>query len=243
MMSQQPKSRVESLSELESRWKLINLRVDTVVKVLSVTTIIVAVVIAWTNIANQQEQARQYQEREEQRRQKEFEEAQRRIIEEAKLSLRREDAQNLAISLNPRLVATDTDSPLIIADVTLKNIGRVPIWAGARVDDSSPGEGCELTVIEYENHAVGKAADVQIIDWSDGGGEHRYLLEKYNLLSSYTSYRKGSYVLNPGVEYHEAGVVPVTKGKLYGVRARFFTEEGWTAADIAYVYVPKSIDQ
>ena len=44
-------------------------------------------------------------------------------------------------------------------------------------------------------------------------------------------------MLNPGVEYNETAVVPVKKGALYGICARFFAKAEWTMTDIAYVFV------
>jgi hypothetical protein len=157
-------------------------------------------------------------------------------------NVQRTNAENLFVSLASRVVASDTDSPVLIVDITLKNIGKVPVWAGKRVGDSGDvvGEGLELTVIEYEDRSEGESASQRIIDWDKGGGEQDYIVDKYNLIGSYYAYRNGSYMLNPGVEYHEAGAVPVTPSKLYAIRVRFFGLAGWTAADFDYVYVPNS---
>ena len=152
-------------------------------------------------------------------------------------TVQRQNAQTLLVSVTPQLAATDTESPVIIADVSLKNIGKVPIWAGEHTGKYH-GKGCELTVIEYGDRSKGRSAQQQIVDWDRGGGKRKYVVEKYNLLERYGAFGTQSYMLNPGVEYHETGVVPVAKGKLYGVRVRFFTDANWTAADIAYVYVP-----
>jgi hypothetical protein len=154
----------------------------------------------------------------------------------------REDAHNLIVELKPRIVATDTGSPVLIADVYLTNIGKVAIWP-AQPKTVTSGEGCELSVIEYSDPSKGQSDDLPIIDYDRGGGRVVRRLTKHNLLSHYAAYAHGNYVLNPGSKYHETSAIPVSRGKLYCLRVRFFTQEGWTSADFAYVYVPASVSK
>jgi len=57
---------------------------------------------------------------------------------------------------------------------------------------------------------------------------------KRNLLAANEDYRHGRYQLNPGVRYREPFACVVERGKLYAIRARFWTAEG-SVADLVYV--------
>jgi len=57
---------------------------------------------------------------------------------------------------------------------------------------------------------------------------------KRNLLAANEDYRHGRYQLNPGVRYREPFACVVERGRLYAIRARFWTAEG-SVADLVYV--------
>ena len=71
-------------------------------------------------------------------------------------------------------------------------------------------------------------------DWTLGDGNPRALLVRRNLLATNEDYRQRRYLLNPGVKYREPFACIVERGKLYAIRARFWTERG-AVADLVYV--------
>lgn len=161
-------------------------------------------------------------------------------------NVERVDGQNLVVLVTPTVVAEGTGTPAIVIDISLKNIGKVPIKAGKLRDDKGnvTNEGCELTVIEYSDmsagfvHGANNAPTSQsMIDWRFGGSERTYRVDHYNVLGDYDAFRNETYILNPGAEFHERAVASATPGHLYGIRARFFSSSEWTMADMAYVYV------
>lgn len=114
-------------------------------------------------------------------------------------TLHREGAEMLDVKLDPQVVAADTDHPLIIANVTLHNIGKVGVLAlkhnikdkglATQSINNCSGEklkgffteheGLELVVIEYSNPKEGISNprkdprhkdQYDVIDWDEGGG-------------------------------------------------------------------------
>jgi hypothetical protein len=143
----------------------------------------------------------------------------------------REDARNIVVTLRPSTVSLDSTTPMLVIDTLIKNIGKIAVNADMR--------GCELTVIEYNDPKHAATFNQNAIDWYQDDSDVRVVVNRYNLLGQYGASAKGYYLLNPGVEFREAAVVPVAHGKLYGIRSRFFLrEEGGTTADFTYVYVP-----
>jgi hypothetical protein len=142
-------------------------------------------------------------------------------------------AHNLVLAAAATPIRTGTEESAILVDVTLRNIGKVKIAAGIQPE----GEGCELSVIRYkdlQDHPTdAETPSKPIVDWDLQMGDAKEVIGKYNLLRYYPDY-----VINPGVEYHERVVVPVTPGYLYGIRARFFADN-WSNVDFRYVNVEK----
>ncbi|GJJ03410.1 hypothetical protein RugamoR64_39480 [Duganella rhizosphaerae] len=150
----------------------------------------------------------------------------------------REGAENLNVTLTSQTTHITTGAALLTIDVALKNIGKVPIIA-ERLDPNDPNYWCtscglDITVIVYDDASKGRSSTDRIIDWDSGGGGTKYVVNHYNVLQHYPGH---NYALGPGVEYHETAIVQVDTGKLYAIRARFFSANGWTNADIKYVYV------
>ena len=85
---------------------------------------------------------------------------------------------------------------------------------------------------------AGQAAEadppVPWFDWTLGDGNPRTLLLKRNLLATNEDYRGRRYLLNPGVRYREPFACIVERGKLYAIRARFWTDRG-AVADLVYI--------
>lgn len=149
-------------------------------------------------------------------------------------TVHRENAQIVDISLDPKLQGMDSATPILSANVTLKNIGKVPVLAG-RKDNH---EGLELTVIEYNDPKTGIGKKEQVIDWEQGGGApsaDKWPVVGYNMLKQYDAYKSGTYLINPGATFKESVAIPVEKNKLYLLRVRFFLGNGSSVSDLAYV--------
>ncbi len=143
------------------------------------------------------------------------------------------NAQNLVVAIAATPMRTGADESAILVDITMRNIGKVKIAAGRQPD----GEGCELSVIRYndlkDHPTTPEKPSEPIVDWDLQMGEVDGVVLNYNLLRYYLNY-----VINPGVEYHERVVIPVKPGYLYGIRARFFSDD-WSNVDFRYVNVEK----
>lgn len=154
----------------------------------------------------------------------------------SQFTIHRENAENVNITLEPKVVAEGTDAPLILANVALDNIGKVPVRAGRY---NKEHEGLELTVIEYKNPKKGIGQNKQVIDWELGGDappSSEWPVVAYNMIGEYTAYKNGNYNLNPGSKCKESVAIPAKPGKLYLLRVRFFSESGWSTSDLAYIY-------
>lgn len=153
----------------------------------------------------------------------------------------REGDENLSVSVAAVVGQPVANKSVTIVDIALKNIGKVPIWAESAEKSASSSwadhSGCELTVIEYDDYSQGQSDSQNVIDWQEGGGNKRIVVKDYNVLRGYRAFKRGNYVMNPGVEYHESVAIPTSSGKLYAIRARFFSANGWSNSDIKYVYV------
>ena len=142
-------------------------------------------------------------------------------------------AHNLVLAATATPIRTGTEETALLVDVTMRNIGKVKIAAGIQPE----GEGCELSVVRYkdlqDHPTAGEKPSKPIVDWDLQMGDVKEVIGKYNLLRYHPSY-----VINPGVEYHERFVVPVTPGYLYGIRARLFSDN-WSNVDFRYVSVER----
>lgn len=146
--------------------------------------------------------------------------------------------ENVIVNLKTEKQKLDTKTELVAIEVSVKNIGKVPVTAGQNPVYS--GEGLELTVIEFNSELVNSKS---FIDWDTGldcssdrseNNKCLFTLYKYNILGEYTAYKNSSYTINAGSEIYERMVIKVKPNKLYGVRARFFSPQNWTGADIIY---------
>ena len=151
----------------------------------------------------------------------------------------------MEVTVSPSVHPLGGDDVLLNVDVFLKNIGKVAIMPKFPHDRSQRDLGLEISIVEIEPlgrdstpaapAAGGEAEpDVPWFDWNSGDGNPRPLLRKRNLLASNEDFRHGRYQLNPGVKYREPFACVVRRNRLYGIRARFWTDEG-SVADLVYV--------
>ncbi len=154
----------------------------------------------------------------------------------SQFTIHRENAENVNVSIDPKVIAESSSNPIILANVTIENVGKVAVRAGKYNDEH---EGLELTVIEYKNHAKGIGQNKQVIDWELGGDappSNDWPVVGYNMISQYKAYKDGNYNLNPGSKFKESVAVPAKHEKLYLLRVRFFSDSGWSTSDLAYIY-------
>lgn len=155
----------------------------------------------------------------------------------------KEGAENLAVTVQATAGKAVNGKAITIIDVSLKNIGKVPVTAGVLVTKTIRGKkmdfsGCEITVIEYDTDSRKPESTAALIDWDNEEVGSKTVIDHYNILDGYAAFRNGNYVLNPGVEYHESMAFSAVPGKLYGIRARFFSEQEWSNSDIKYLSIP-----
>lgn len=147
----------------------------------------------------------------------------------------------LEVSVEPAIRPLDDTRVLLNVDVFLRNVGKVavmPRYAGPAGNDA----GLEISIVELEplrrstddTAATDGDPDVPWFDWTSGDGAPTPILFKRNLLTSNEDYRNSRYRLNPGVRYREPFACVVTRGRLYAIRARFWTDDG-SVADLVYV--------
>jgi hypothetical protein len=200
----------------ELRWKIVNLKVDSVAKLLSVGGLLVAALVAYSNISSQQEQAQRDRKREE--------EAERHRV-----------ALELSISSQP--IETDQEHALLIFDIHLKNTGRDTISPYSHKDDPNQdnlqysGQGCTLSVTEHD------LPDEGLVNYWSG----RRIVPRFNILEKYDYGRPGSwsdrYRIRPQTSYHETEVVTVKRGRLYEATVRFYGKDMGTITEIQYFFV------
>jgi hypothetical protein len=204
-------------SGVETQWKVVNLKVDTAVKALSLVGLAIAAVVAYFNITAQQEQRRMTRD-------------QIAEAEKNRISL------DLRITSQP--ITTDDDSALLILDFFLENTGLDTISPYSHKHDESPdgpqydGEGCTFSLTEHilpENEGL--------ISW-DG----RRVVKRINILEKYDYDRPGSwcdrYRIRPKTTYHETEAVAVQRGRLYEATIRFYGKGMGTITENRYYYVP-----
>ena len=148
----------------------------------------------------------------------------------------------LEVTIEPHVRPVDDRQVLLAVDVFLRNVGKVavaPRYAGeAETEDA----GLEISMVAIEplaastpnTPAVDGDPDVPWFDWTSGDGAPETILRKRNLLASNEDYRQGRYQLNPGVRYREPFACILERGKIYAIRARFWTDDG-SVADLVYV--------
>lgn len=148
----------------------------------------------------------------------------------------------MVVTLAPSVHPLRGDDVLLNVDVFLENIGKVAIRPRFPAAESDRDLGLEISIVEIAPLDDGKeaakppqgATDVTWFDWTSGAGSPRPLLLKRNLLATNEDFRLGRYQLNPGVKYREPFACVVARGRLYAIRARFWTDEG-SVADLVYV--------
>lgn len=146
------------------------------------------------------------------------------------------------VVVKPTIMDGNRTRPLLAIDVLVANKGSIsirPIYS-AEIDKNQKqrmGTGLELTVCAYDKAEEGLAVDKPVIDWGVCANERTFILENYNMLEDYTSFKRNAYRIAPATTMEETVVIPVERGRLYGIRARFFTETA-TNADFAYVWIP-----
>jgi hypothetical protein len=158
----------------------------------------------------------------------------------------------MLVAMTPSVHALDGDQVLLNVDVFMENIGKVAIKPRFPADQADRDVGLEISIVEIEplrrpatprkpgdaqppdTEAADADPDVPWFDWTSGDGNPKPILLKRNLLAANEDYRHGRYQLNPGVKYREPFACVVERGKLYAIRARFWTAEG-SVADLVYV--------
>lgn len=158
----------------------------------------------------------------------------------------------MVVALTPTVHALAGDQVLLNCDVFMENIGKVAIKPRFPAGDADRDVGLEISIVEIEPLRRGAAQlqpgdttmpdtatpdadpDVPWFDWTSGDGNPKPILLKRNLLAANDDFRHGRYQLNPGVKYREPFACVVERGRLYAIRARFWTDEG-SVADLVYV--------
>lgn len=141
----------------------------------------------------------------------------------------------MEVTVVPSVAPLADESVLLNVDVVLRNVGKVAIMPRFETDANPENVGLEISIVEMLPEATGDAATgVPWFDWNEGDGNPRFIVKKRNLLRTNEDFRNGRYQLNPGVKYREPFVCIVRAGRIYAVRARFWTEEG-SVVDLAYV--------
>lgn len=153
----------------------------------------------------------------------------------------------MVVTVKPGVHPLAADRVLLNVDVLLENVGKVAIRPKFAAGADDRNIGLEISIVEIEplqNAEAEPPADgdqphpgergIPWFDWTEGAGNPRPLLLKRNLLASNEDFRHGRYQLNPGVTYREPFACVVDRGRLYAIRARFWTEEG-SVSDLVYV--------
>lgn len=148
----------------------------------------------------------------------------------------------LEVTIEPHVHRVDDRQVLLSVDVFLRNVGKVAV--APRYADEAGGEdaGLEISMVSLEPLRVTTGntpetdgdPDVPWFDWTSGDGAPETILRKRNLLASNEDYRLRRYQLNPGVRYREPFACIVERGRVYAIRARFWTDDG-SVADLVYV--------
>lgn len=155
---------------------------------------------------------------------------------------------NLELSIEPRVHPLDDSRVLLAVDVFMRNVGKVAVVPRFANGEDQESAGLEISIVSMEpsrrsttdttktteTTSPDAPPDVLWFDWTSGDGAPETILRKRNLLSSNEDYRDRRYQLNPGVRYREPFACIVERGRLYAIRARFWTDEG-TVADLVYV--------
>lgn len=149
---------------------------------------------------------------------------------------------NLELSIEPRVHPLDDSRVLLAVDVFMRNVGKVAVVPRFSDGEDLESAGLEISIVSMEpsrrstieTAEIDDTPDVLWFDWTSGDGAPETILRKRNLLSSNEDYRDRRYQLNPGVRYREPFACIVERGRLYAIRARFWTDEG-TVADLVYV--------
>jgi len=155
----------------------------------------------------------------------------------------------MVVTVSPSVHPLRDEQVLLNVDVFMENIGKVAIKPKFPHGDEERDLGLEISIVEIEPlhrdvaerpTGVGVPAaenadrDIPWFDWTSGAGNPRPLLHKRNLLSTNEDFRHGRYQLNPGARYREPFACVVERGRLYAIRARFWTEDG-SVADLVYI--------
>jgi hypothetical protein len=166
----------------------------------------------------------------------------------ANFTVERTHDPTMVVSLSPHVHPLRGEQMLLNVDVFMENIGKVAIQPRFSGQADDRDVGLEISIVEIEPLAAagpaaaandaGQAAEadppVPWFDWTLGDGNPRTLLLKRNLLATNEDYRGRRYLLNPGVRYREPFACIVERGKLYAIRARFWTDRG-AVADLVYI--------
>ncbi len=148
----------------------------------------------------------------------------------------------LEVMIEPQVRPIDDRQVLLSVDVFLRNVGKVAVAPRYAVEEDREDAGLEISMVAIEplrtsttnTPAVDGDPDVPWFDWTSGDGAPETILHKRNLLASNEDYRLGRYQLNPGCRYREPFACIVERGKIYAIRARFWTDDG-SVADLVYV--------
>ena len=148
----------------------------------------------------------------------------------------------LEVTIEPHVRPVDDRHVLLSVDVFLRNVGKVAVAPRYAREAGQEDAGLEISMVSLEplrastpnTSEVDGDPDVPWFDWTSGDGAPEAILRKRNLLASNEDYRQRRYQLNPGVRYREPFACIVERGKVYAIRARFWTDDG-SVADLVYV--------
>ena len=159
----------------------------------------------------------------------------------ANFTVERTHDPTLEVTVEPHARPIDDHRTLLAVDVFLRNVGKVAVAPRYAPTPDVEDAGLEISIVAIEplarstpdTAAVDGDPDVVWFDWTSGDGAPETILRKRNLLASNEDYRQGRYQLNPGVRYREPFACIVERGRIYAIRARFWTDEG-AVADLVY---------
>ena len=151
----------------------------------------------------------------------------------------------MLVTVSPSVHPLRDDKMLLNVDVFMQNIGKVAIKPKFSEAADPHDLGLEISIVELQPLQGGSvktdqpafadaAPEIPWFDWTLGDGNPKPILVKRNLLATNEDFRNGRYQLNPGVKYREPFACVVDRGKLYAIRARFWTADG-SVADLVYI--------
>jgi hypothetical protein len=209
----------KNIESNEIKWKIRNLKIDTGVKLISVITVAVAVMLANNAIKDQVN--------------KEKNQKQQEVSDDLKRSL-----LDMKIEAEVKFISKERSALIVTAN--LHNVGNEVIRPYSHADDPQPdgqknytSEGLTLSITSH------KVDEYGVVDFQ---GER--IVNRFNILERYEKLNNSNwnnYVMKPGDTFREAETAVVKNGYLYEVVMRFYgrSKAGtWTNTETRFFYVP-----